>query len=47
MKYLRYRGEFLSRTGVVWRADIMQEADTEFEEVGELTFPADEPLVIE
>lgn len=47
MKYLRYRGEFVSRAGIVWRTDIMQEADTEFESVGALEFPADSPLVIE
>lgn len=47
MKYLRYRGEFLSRAGVVWRAEIMQEADVEFTSVGPLVFPADEPLAIE
>lgn len=47
MKYLRYTGEFLSRTGITWRVDIMQEADTPFETVGYLTFPADSPLVIE
>lgn len=47
MKYLRYTGEFLSRNGITWRVDIMQEADTPFETVGYLTFPADSPLVIE
>lgn len=44
-KYLRYTGEFLSRAGVVWRTDIMQEGTAL--DCGELTFPADEPLVIE
>lgn len=47
MKYLRYMGEFLSVSGVVWRAEILQEADAEFETVGGLEFDADEPLVIE
>lgn len=47
MKYVRYRGEFLSRSGIIWRADIMQEADSAFTTVGVLDFPADSPLVIE
>ncbi len=47
MKYLRYKGEFLSVSGVVWRTEILQEADTQFEEIGVLEFDADEPLVIE
>lgn len=47
MKYLRYMGEFLSVSGVVWRAEILQEADTAFETVGSLEFDADQPLVIE
>ena len=46
MKYLRYRGEFLSRAGVTWRVDLMQEADAEFTSVGSLDFDA-EPLIIE
>ncbi len=45
-KYLRYSGEFVSRAGTVWRTDIMQESTAAFT-VGELTFPADEPLVVE
>ncbi len=45
--YKRYMGEFLSRKGVVWRCEIWQEADAEFSEVGDLTFDAEEPLVIE
>ena len=44
---LRYAGEFLSKAGIVWRCEILQEADAPFGEVGELEFPADEPLVIE
>lgn len=47
MKHLRYSGEFVSRAGAVWRVDIMQEAAAAFAAVGELTFPADSPLVIE
>lgn len=47
MKYLRYKGEFLSVSGVSWRAEIMQEADEAFADVGELTFPAETPLSIE
>lgn len=47
MKYLRYMGEFLSVSGVVWRAEILQEADAAFETVGSLEFDADQPLVIE
>ena len=48
-KQVRYRGEFLSRAGVVWRVDIWQmlpDGET-FAGVGELTFPADEPVLIE
>lgn len=47
MKHLRYTGEFLSVSGVVWRVEILQEAEAEFATVGALEFPADEPLVIE
>lgn len=47
MKYLRYMGEFVSVAGVVWRAEILQEADAEFSTIGSLEFDADEPLVIE
>ena len=47
MMYLRYTGEFVSRAGVLWRVDLMQEADTAFATVGALEFPADEPLVLE
>lgn len=47
MKYLRYTGEFVSVAGVVWRVEILQEADAEFATIGSLEFPADEPLVIE
>jgi len=47
MKYKRYTGEFLSRAGLRWRVDILQEADAEFESASQLTFPADAPLSIE
>ena len=47
MKYLRYRGEFLSVAGTVWRAEIWQEAEAAFAQIGALEFDADEPLVIE
>ena len=46
MKYLRYSGEFLSRTGVVWKVNILQEAEEDFERVGVLDFDV-EPLNIE
>lgn len=46
-KYLRYAGEFLSRAGITWRVEILQEADQPFASVGVLTFEAEEPLVIE
>lgn len=46
-KYLRYMGEFLSRAGIVWRVEILQDANTPFDKIGSLTFEADEPLVIE
>lgn len=46
-KYLRYMGEFLSRAGVVWRVEILQDADKAFSTIGALTFEADEALVIE
>ena len=46
-KQLRYMGKFLSRNSVEWRVEILQEADTPFASVGNLTFEADEALVIE
>ena len=46
-KYLRYMGEFLSRAGVCWRAEILQESNSAFDEIGVLTFEATEALVIE
>ena len=46
-KHLRYMGEFLSRAGIVWRVEILQEADAPFATVGSLDFEANEALVIE
>ena len=46
-KHLRYSGEFLSLSGVTWRCEILQEADSDYESVGDLVFPADEPITIE
>lgn len=37
----------MSRKGAVWRVDILQEAETTFSAVGELTFEGDSPLKIE
>ena len=45
-KRLRYSGEFLSLHGDVWRCEILQESVSAFQ-VGDLVFPADEPLSIE
>lgn len=42
---LRYAGEFLSLSGVVWRCEILQESDSSFE-IGDLDF-SDNPLEIE
>ena len=47
MKHLRYMGEFLSRRGTVWRVELLQESDEPFTSVGDLTFDADEALLIE
>lgn len=46
-KYLRYMGEFLSRAGVAWRVEILQDAEQPFATVGSLEFDANEALVIE
>lgn len=46
-KQLRYTGEFLSRAGVTWRVEILQEASAPFGSVGQLTFEAEEALVID
>ena len=45
--YKRYEGEFLSRKGVTWRAEIWQEGNGVFLPVGELCFPAESPLTFE
>ena len=47
MKYETYNGAFVSREGATWMVSILQESTKAPGEVGELTFPADEPLVIE
>ncbi len=46
-KFLRYRGEFLSHAGVVWRVEILQEAEQALPAVGSLTFEAEEALLME
>ncbi len=46
-KFLRYTGEFLSHSNTVWRVEILQEANSAFATVGQLTFEAEEALVIE
>ena len=46
-KQLRYKGEFLSRAGVAWRVEILQEAEQAFGNVGTLTFEAEEALLLE
>ncbi len=45
--YLRYQGEFLSRDGVTWRIEIHQDSGEAYSHVGELTFEADGPLIID
>lgn len=44
---LRYSGEFLSREGVTWRADIFCDSEQPFAAVGDMDFDADTPLAIE
>lgn len=44
---LQYSGEFISRAGVRYRAEIWHKASAPYDEVGTLTFEADEPLTIE
>lgn len=46
-KQLRYTGEFLSRKGVIWRVEILQEAAQPYGSVGQLTFESEEALVID
>ena len=45
--YKRYAGEFVSTYGTVWRVEIHEDSETAFSTVGELSFPYDEPLLIE
>lgn len=47
MKYLRYKGEFVSVKGTVWRCELLQEADAAFDTIGVLEFDASTPLSIE
>lgn len=44
--YTRYSGSFVAVDGTIYRADIEQKSAAPFS-VGELTFPAEEPLTIE
>lgn len=44
---LRYSGTFVSREGIAWQCDILQQSETVFAHVGELRFEAEDPLVIE
>lgn len=46
-KQLRYTGEFLSRAGITWRVEILQDASAPFGSVGQLNFEAEEALVID
>jgi hypothetical protein len=46
MMYKRYSGEFYDISGNVWRCDILQEAESAYEQIGELRFD-DSPLEIE
>ena len=46
-KQLRYQGEFFSVAGVLWRVEIVQDADVPYPAVAELRFPAETPLVFE
>lgn len=43
---VRYSGGFHSRDGAIWRCNILQESDVVLS-VGQLTYPSDEPLLIE
>lgn len=46
-KQLRYKGEFFSVAGVLWRVEIWQDADVPYPAVAELRFPSESPLVFE
>lgn len=43
----KYSGSFVSLEGNIWTVDIWQMADNPFPQVGELDFPAEEPVLIE
>lgn len=45
--YKRYSGEFAGTDGTLWRVEIHEDSETAFSTVGELSFPYDEPLLIE
>ncbi len=45
--YKRYAGEFAGTDGTLWRVEIHEDSETAFSTVGELSFPYDEPLLIE
>lgn len=45
--YKRYSGEFAGADGTLWRVEIHEDSETAFSTVGELSFPYDEPLLIE
>lgn len=45
--YKRYAGEFAGTDGTLWRVEIHEGSETAFSTVGELSFPYDEPLLIE
>jgi len=47
MKYEIYKGQMVSSEGVLWEVRILQELDKRPASVGELEFPASEPLTIE
>ena len=47
MMYKRYSGEFAGTDGTLWRVEIHEDSETAFSTVGELSFPYDEPLLIE
>lgn len=47
MMYLRYSGEFLSIAGVTWRCEIWQDAESDFDAVGDLRFLSGSEVEIE
>jgi hypothetical protein len=44
---IMHRGQFVSTKGVLWTVELLKDQETAPASVGELTFPAKEPLVIE